>query len=364
MRTLTIVSERHTYPVIVGAGALSRLPGVLDEAGLGGRHIAIVTDDTVRQQPIAEALVTALQQSSSTYSFIEIPAGDAHKSLDTAVSVYGELLAIGFRRSDVIVALGGGVVGDLAGFVAATYMRGVPFIQVPTTLLAHDSALGGKVGVNLPQGKNLVGAFYPPKAVVFDTRALLSLPQRQWVNGMAEVIKHALIGDADLFATLEAQPLQKCPDAAVLEPILADAMQVKVNIVNADEHETGLRQVLNVGHTIGHAVEQCSDYELGHGEAIAIGLVLEADLAVMRGMLTMEARDRLVQLLLAHGLPIRPQERDFAEIAKRIQVDKKHGRRGWTFALPQAIGRVEVVSGVEEDEVRRVYQRALEGESA
>src|SRR5579875_2019122 len=129
MRTLTIVSERHTYPVIVGAGALSRLPGVLDEAGLGGRHIAIVTDDTVRKQPIAEELVTALEQGSFTYSFIEIPAGDAHKSLDTAVSVYGELLAIGFRRSDVIVALGGGVVGDLAGFVAATYMRGVPFIQ-------------------------------------------------------------------------------------------------------------------------------------------------------------------------------------------------------------------------------------------
>ncbi|WP_284198881.1 3-dehydroquinate synthase [Alicyclobacillus sacchari] len=340
---------------------MSQLPWALSEAGLDERRIAVITDDTVRQQPIAQELAHVLEQSSYDYSFVVIPAGDAHKSLDTAVYVYGELLTMGFRRGDVIVALGGGVVGDLAGFVAATYMRGVPFIQVPTTLLAHDSALGGKVGVNLPQGKNLVGAFYPPKTVVFDTRALLSLPERQWVNGMAEVIKHALIGDANLFAALEAQPLRECPDPTFLEPILADAMQVKVNVVNADEHEAGLRQVLNVGHTIGHAIEQCSHYELGHGEAIAIGLVLEADLAVMRGMLTMEARDRLVQLLRAHGLPIRPQERDFAEIAKRIQVDKKHGRRGWTFALPQAIGRVEVVTDIEEDEVRRVYERAFEG---
>src|SRR5579875_3443694 len=273
MNKLTVNAKSGSYPVFVGPNELAESPNRFREVGVQAEStIAIITDTNLFERGYAQTLSEALNRDGFRTVICTIKPGDESKSLASAEALYNQLLDAGVRRNGVVVALGGGVVGDLAGFVAATYQRGIRFIQMPTTLLAHDSALGGKVGVNLPQGKNLVGAFYPPKAVVFDTRALLSLPQRQWVNGMAEVIKHALIGDADLFATLEAQPLRQCPDAAVLEPILADAMQVKVNIVNADEHETGLRQVLNVGHTIGHAVEQCSDYELGHGEAIAIGL--------------------------------------------------------------------------------------------
>ncbi|WP_067618539.1 3-dehydroquinate synthase [Alicyclobacillus acidiphilus] len=363
MRTLTIRSQTHSYPVVVGEGVLEDIAERLKELGLGEAKVTVVTDNTVRTQPIARQLEAGLSSRSQPYQFVSVPAGDASKSLSVATDIYNQLIAFGMRRRDLIIALGGGVIGDLAGFVAATYLRGIPFIQAPTTLLAHDSALGGKVGVNLPQGKNLVGAFYPPRAVLFDTRAVLSLPARQWTNGMAEVIKHALIGNPKLFEQLEAKPLVSCPTPAELEPILADAMQVKVDVVNQDEHEQGLRQVLNVGHTIGHAIEQRSNYALGHGEAISIGLVLEAELAVRRNMFAATDRDRLRALLAAHGLPVAPPKDDFEQLAQLMAVDKKHGHGRWTFALPTEIGHVEIVSDVDRDEVQDIYRDAVEGKS-
>lgn len=363
MRTLTIQSQTHAYPVIVGDGLLGDVGEHLRALGLTSAKITVITDDVVKTLPIANALEEGLKAFSQPYQFVSVPSGDASKSLDVATRLYGDLISFGMRRRDLIIALGGGVIGDLAGFVAATYLRGIAFLQAPTTLLSHDSALGGKVGVNLPQGKNLIGAFYPPKAVLFDTRGMVSLPQRQWTNGMAEVIKHALIGNPELFGRLERAPLVRCPEPSLLESILSDAMQVKVDVVNQDEHETGLRQILNVGHTIGHAIEQRSHYALGHGEAISIGLALEADLAVHRGILSPADRDRLKHVLDAHGLPITPPTDEFEEIVRLIEVDKKHGRAKWTFALPTRIGEVQVFDDVSREEVERVYRDAKEGMS-
>ncbi|WP_367305744.1 3-dehydroquinate synthase [Alicyclobacillus acidocaldarius] len=360
MIRLWVQSSQGAYPVLVDAGARRFVPGLLQELGLAGRKIALITDEIVQRTAFTDELAGAVREVGREVFVLAFPAGDAHKSLATAVELYHGLLRRGFRRGDVILAVGGGVVGDLAGFVAATYMRGVPYVQVPTTLLAHDSAIGGKVGVNLEEGKNLVGAFYPPRAVLFDTEALCTLDARQWSNGMAEVIKHAIIADEILFEQLEANPLTGLGDPAAFVDIVARAMRVKVDVVNRDERETGLRQVLNVGHTVGHAVEQYSGYTLGHGEAVAIGLVVEAVIAARRGLLSPADAVRIAAVLERHGLPIRPPYADVEAVLRLMAVDKKHTHEGWTFALPTAIGRVEICK-VQPDEVRQAYEEVREG---
>ncbi|WP_206885248.1 3-dehydroquinate synthase [Alicyclobacillus mali (ex Roth et al. 2021)] len=360
MIRLDVRSAQGAYPVLVDAGARRLLPGLLQELGLADRKVAVITDEMVQKTAFARELVDALAKVGRGVFELAFPAGDAHKNLGTAVQIYHGLLRHGFRRGDVILAVGGGVVGDLAGFVAATYMRGVPYVQVPTTLLAHDSAIGGKVGVNLEEGKNLVGAFYPPRAVLFDTEALSTLDSRQWSNGMAEVIKHAIIADIILFDQLETNPVAGLGDPAEFVDVLARAMRVKVDVVNQDERETGLRQVLNVGHTVGHAVEQYSGYSLGHGEAVAIGLVVEAMIAARRGCLPEVDAARIAAVLARHALPTRPPYPDVDAVLRLIEVDKKHTHDGWTFALPAAIGRVEICK-VQPDEVRQAYEEAREG---
>lgn len=365
MRRLLVDSRTGSYPVVVGAGLLSTVADELERLLFSQKtKVTVITDDTVATLPLLKTVTDSLEASEFTYQVVKFPAGDASKSLDAASSIYPKLLSFGMRRSDVIIALGGGVVGDLAGFVAATYLRGIAFIQVPTTLLAHDSSIGGKVGVNLPEGKNLVGAFYPPRAVLFDLDALSFLPDRQWTNGMAEVIKHGLIADAELFDELEANPLVVYPGATSFEPILASAMQVKIDVVQADEREANRRQVLNLGHTIGHAIEQRSHYALGHGEAISIGMVLEAKLALERGLLSQSDAGRIRCVLQEHGLPVVPQKDDWVEIRRVMDVDKKHKDALWTFALPRRVGEVDIVSDVHPDEVQRVYEQAFEEEQA
>lgn len=362
MRTLQVQSSSGDYPVILGEDVLRDIGSHLTRFGFGTDvQVAVITDDKVATMPVATTLRDGLDRAGLKHAQMVVPEGDASKSLDMAATLYERLIVAGMRRKDVIVALGGGVIGDLAGFVAATYLRGIAFVQVPTTLLSHDSSIGGKVGVNLPQGKNLVGAFYPPRAVLFHLQALQSLPDRQWRNGMAEVIKHGIIANPELFSQLERNPLTSCPDASRLEPILADAMQVKIDVVSGDERELGKRQVLNVGHTIGHAIEQRSHYALGHGEAISIGLVLEAELAVRRGLLAQHAASRIKNVLSAHGLPTAPPKDDFSAIAQLMDVDKKHGSRNWTLALPVAIGAVEIFTDVSQTEVEEIYTEAMEG---
>ncbi|OFW76430.1 MAG: 3-dehydroquinate synthase [Alicyclobacillus sp. RIFOXYA1_FULL_53_8] len=257
------------------------------------------------------------------------------------------------------MALGGGVVGDLAGFVAATYLRGIRFIQMPTTLLAHDSSIGGKVGINLARGKNLVGAFHPPMAVLYDVSALHSLPPREWQNGMAEVIKHTIIGNPSLFERLEANPLPLFPGADAVEQWLAEAIQVKINVVEQDEFEQETRMWLNLGHTVGHAVEQVSHYRLGHGEAVAIGMRVEAEIAAARGWLSVTDKRRIIAVLDQHGLPIRPPEFLFDEIVDALQVDKKHTNAGWTFVLPKSIGEVAIARDVVRQELADAWEVSL-----
>ncbi|WAH35122.1 3-dehydroquinate synthase [Alicyclobacillus dauci] len=360
MRRIEVRSAAGTYPIMLGADVFTQAGSLVLELGFRrGTKVTIITDDTVASLPFADTVLTSLDEAGFVTQTLTVPAGDSSKSMDMAIDLYRGLLKFGMRRSDLVVALGGGVVGDLAGFVAATYLRGIAFVQAPTTLLAHDSSIGGKVGINLPEGKNLVGAFYPPRAVLYDLSALRYLPVRQWTNGMAEVIKHGIIANPELFANLEAKPLTECPLPDTLEPILAAAIQVKVDVVQADERESGRRQVLNVGHTIGHAIEQRSHYQLGHGEAISIGMVLETKLAQARNLLAQADALRIVSVLEAHGLPVRTPADEFSELRGLIDVDKKHGSALWTFALPVAIGDVRVVSDVRPEEVEAVYVQSL-----
>lgn len=355
-----VQSKSGVYPVVVSAGLLANVADELERL-LFTNHtkVTIITDGTVARLPLLNQVTASLEASGFVYQVLDVPAGDSSKSLEVANSLYGKLLSFGMRRSDVVLAVGGGVVGDLAGFIAATYLRGIAFVQAPTTLLAHDSSIGGKVGVNLPEGKNLVGAFYPPKAVLFDVDALSFLPERQWRNGMAEVIKHGIIGNPELFDELLQEPLTTYPGATEFEAILASAMQVKIDVVQEDEREANRRQVLNLGHTIGHAIEQRSHYALGHGEAIAIGMALEAQLAVHRGLLVSSESRRIVAALTAHQLPVSPPSDEWSAVRRVMDVDKKHKDALWTFALPQRIGDVVIVHDVHPDEVQRVYEAAL-----
>ncbi|MCL6515554.1 MAG: 3-dehydroquinate synthase [Alicyclobacillus sp.] len=350
------------YPVHIGTGLLARVGDLLGGSGVKpGVRALVVTDDHVASLGYADTVAESLAASGIPSSITRVPPGDATKSLAMTEHLYRELLRAGVQRDGLVVAVGGGVVGDLAGFAAATYQRGVRFVQVPTTLLAHDSSIGGKVGVNLAEAKNLVGAFHHPTAVIYDVATLASLPPREWRGGMAEVLKHGIIGDPDLFAALEAEPCATYPGSLAAERMVAQACQVKIRVVEADEHESALRMTLNLGHTFGHAVEHASGYRLNHGEAVAIGICLESHLAVRMGWLATAERDRVVEAFRRHGLPVTPPK-DIPSDAvwAALRLDKKHTHGGLTFALPRGIGRVEVARGVPETLVTAVWQEMEE----
>lgn len=357
---LSVRSSAGAYPVILGAQVLDRLGDHLESLTVQhDTRLFIVTDETVASLGYAERLVNACQARGYQATVAVVPPRDESKSLAMAESLYGKMLDAGLRRDGIVLALGGGVVGDLAGFVAATYLRGIRFIQMPTTLLAHDSSIGGKVGINLPRGKNLVGAFHQPMAVLYDVGTLESLPPREWQNGMAEVIKHTIIGNPSLFERLETNPVPLYPGNDAVEPWLAEAIQVKIDVVEQDEFEQETRMWLNLGHTVGHAVEQVSHYGLGHGEAIAIGMRVEAELAAARGWLSASDRQRIITVLDQHGLPIRPPEFPFDEVVAALQVDKKHTNSGWTFVLPKSIGQVVVARDVLHHELAQAWGVSL-----
>ncbi len=286
--------------------------------------------------------------------WLVIPAGEKSKTLATASQLYGRLTRLGVDRKSAILAFGGGVVGDLGGFVAATFLRGLPFYQVPTSLLAMvDSSIGGKVGVDLPEGKNLVGAFYPAEAILVDPNVLKTLPASEWSNGMAEVIKHALLDGEEHLARLEqldtAQP--------GLEFIYPNA-QVKMEVVARDPKEQGERAHLNLGHTLGHAFEQVSGYQLSHGQAVAIGLVGAVRLSRRVGLLEVDFEERLEKLLTRWGLPTcLDQDLGWPEVLEALRRDKKNLRGQLTFVLPQRVGRVSKVEGVEVSSVEEVYHQ-------
>jgi shikimate kinase/3-dehydroquinate synthase len=337
------------YDVRVQPGGLDALGAALKRRNLPG-PVALVTDENVGAIYMHRAL-KSLHEAGYTCQPVIIPAGEASKNVATVSFLWEAFLEIGLERGSPVVALGGGVVGDLAGFAAATYKRGVPWVVMPTTLLAMaDASLGGKTGADLAQGKNLVGAFHAPQLVLTDPQTLRTLPQEELRSGLAEVVKAGIIGDPDLFARC-ARGWEAL--AANWEEVVRRAMAVKIQVIEADPYEQGRRAALNLGHTIGHALEMLSGYELRHGEAVAIGMVVEARIAEAIGLAQQGLADETRAALGNLGLPTEiPNGMDRRRILEAMQVDKKRSRGRVRFALPVRIG--EVKTGIEIDDLEKV----------
>jgi 3-dehydroquinate synthase len=342
------------YHVEIGAGLLGRLDTLLDAAGLGPRRLVVSTP------PIWQLIQPLLAPAFARLQPVLLPDGERFKGLSTVARAYEAFVRAGADRGTVVVAVGGGVLGDMAGFAAATFLRGLPLVQVPTTLLAQvDSAIGGKVGVNLPQGKNLVGAFHRPRAVVADTDVLATLPRREFRAGLYEVVKYAVIESPSLFDSLEREmPSVFARAPEVVGRVVAECCRIKARVVSADEREAGERRILNFGHTAGHALEAVTKYRrFRHGEAVAYGMLAAAHLAVARKALAAADRDRLARLTAKMG-PLPPvADLDVGETLEAMRRDKKIVDGRLHFVLPTAIGAVSVVSDVSEDALADALRR-------
>ncbi|MEK3862464.1 3-dehydroquinate synthase [Paenibacillus sp. FSL H7-0716] len=356
MRTINVDLGDRSYPIHIGSGLLHNIGQYCAEAGLSTRSPLLVVSDSEVAPRYLPALEEALSQQGYTVVSHIMPAGEASKSLTVYEEVMTTAIQAGLDRNSAVLALGGGVVGDLAGFVAATYMRGIGFLQIPTTILAHDSSVGGKVAVNHPLAKNMVGAFYQPSLVLYDLDTLRTLPPRQVSSGLAEVVKHGLIMDKEFaYWCREHADELLALNAEALGYALERGCAIKAHVVANDEREHGLRAILNLGHTIGHAIEAVGGYGVFlHGEAIAIGMAGSALLAVKLG------RDRsiyedTVSMLSALSLPIQlPSEYDEEELMEAMMHDKKFKEGRMTFIVPDAIGAVSIVNDVQESLVREV----------
>ena len=329
------------YDVLVEPGGLAQLGRLLNERGLRG-PIAVVCDEHVAQY-YAKPVLNSLAEAGFVGQMLVIPAGEEFKTLETVAGLWRGFLSAGLDRKSTVVALGGGVVGDMAGFAASSFMRGCSWVVVPTTLLSMvDASLGGKTGFDLPEGKNLVGAFYPPRLVLADPKVLSTLPDEELRSGLAEVVKHGIISDPELFefcsSGYEAVKLD-------LTRVVRQAMGVKVRFIEQDPFEAGLRASLNLGHTVGHALEVVSHYRLRHGEAVAIGMVVEARLAERLGLtqVGIGIADRIKAVLTEIGLPTEvPPDLETANIIQAMKFDKKKERNVVNFALPVDIGSVRI----------------------
>jgi 3-dehydroquinate synthase len=340
------VVDAGTYRVTIGVGLRQELGGHV-AAVAPAHHYAIITDDDVAPHYAPAARAELARHGRVTVH--RMPAGEAHKTRGTWSRLTDDLLAAGCGRDTTVVALGGGVVGDVAGFVAATFMRGVPVVQCPTSLLAMiDASVGGKTGVDTAAGKNLVGAFHPPAAVLIDVDTLRTLPEAHRRAGLAEAIKHGVVADAAYFARVDSLlPVLLAGDATATIEVVARSVEIKAAVVRADERESGLRKTLNFGHTIGHALEHASGYALLHGEAVAVGMVLEARLAERIGVAERGIAAEIERVVRAAGLPSTvPTGLTAAAILDATKHDKKARAGAVAFALPAGIG---TMAGAERD---------------
>ena len=348
----------RSYRLIIGNGLLDALARRLKEEPLANRY-AIITDTTVA--PLwAGQLQGALRQYGLSAELFSFPAGEAHKTRETKEKLEDQLLQAGYGRDTAILALGGGVVGDVAGYVAATYMRGVPVIQIPTTTLSMaDSSIGGKTGVDTPYGKNLIGAFHHPVEVYMDMEVLRTLDERNYKAGMAELVKHGFIQDLEILDFVEAhkEEIQQ-RNPLVLESLFEKNCQVKNDVVSKDDQEKGLRQILNYGHTMGHAVELLSGFDRIHGECVSIGIVFAAQLACMKGLCSAEWVSRQQSILEGLGLPVCvPAALEAKDLIRLMKMDKKTRQGQIQFVLPVGPGKVQYGVPVSEEEIVRCLEK-------
>nr|MBF0223464.1 3-dehydroquinate synthase [Desulfobulbaceae bacterium] len=339
----------RSYPISISNGLLSGIGADLKARKIAKRFV-VVSDATVAGL-YGDQIVKSLSEAGFSPELVTFPAGEASKTMATVAMLASRLAQLGVDRKDGLLALGGGVTGDITGFLAASYMRGINFVQVPTTLLAQvDSSVGGKTGVDIPEGKNLVGAFYQPKAVYIDSLVLNSLPAGELLNGIAEVIKYGVIYDRAFFDYLdENRQLILALDLAVIEHVISKSCSIKADVVGKDEKESDLRRILNFGHTIGHAVEADSNYELGHGLAVAIGMVAACRLARMKKIFSAADAEKVEKLIAAFGLATEiPAGRDPGRLKGYLQTDKKTVAGKPFFVLPTQIGKVIITSDVDE----------------
>jgi 3-dehydroquinate synthase len=356
------------YDILLGDGVLAEVGQAMRSAGLRPGRCAVVSQPAIIAAQ-AERLVEGLREAGFDPVLIEMPNGEAHKTLATVAGLYDAFVAAGLDRRSPVVALGGGVVGDVAGFAAASYLRGVPFVQAPTSLLAMvDASVGGKTGVDLPQGKNLVGAFKQPALVAIDPETLKTLPSDEFRSGLAEVVKHGMIGDPGLFEAMEGRRGEVSSPSSARAPtpegggtpplpladMIARAVRVKVAVVQADPFEQGRRAALNLGHTFGHAFETLSGYQLRHGEAVSIGLAAAARLAARLDLCEPELVERVESLLGRLGLPIRTDGFAPEQVLAAMATDKKRAGSRLRFVLPRALGDVDVFDDVPDDDVLAV----------
>lgn len=360
MAELSLKLKERSYSILIAGGLLKSAGERL--AQLDPSAVLLVTNPTVGRLygPRVEA---SLKRAGLTAVTVQVPDTEEAKSVSQAQILWDRALEAGLDRRSAVLALGGGVVGDLAGFAAATYMRGIALVQAPTTLLAQvDSSVGGKTAVNLPRAKNIVGVFHQPALVLADLDTLDTLPPREIRSGLAEVIKYAVIAREDLFTYLEDNLnaiLNLNP--AVLEEVITRCCAIKAAVVEEDEREAGLRAVLNFGHTVGHALEAATSYaRFRHGEAVAIGMVAETAMAVRRGLAGEDLLRRLTRLIAAAGLPVAvPPDLRPEDLAPLMLLDKKNYRGGITMVLPRQTGDVEVVPGLTESEVLDLWPRTF-----
>ncbi|HLA85100.1 MAG TPA: 3-dehydroquinate synthase [Thermoguttaceae bacterium] len=358
METVRVELAERSYDIRIGTGNLPEAGEFL--ASLGDVSHAVILTDTNVQKPHAERVAESLAGHDFSVDLVAVDPGEPSKSVGLANGLWEGLLELGADRRSVVVAVGGGVVGDLAGFVAATYARGIRFLQIPTSLLAQvDSSVGGKVGVNLAEAKNMVGAFHQPIGVLVDTATLETLPRREYIAGLGEVVKYGVILDAELFDLLEAN-VQALLDQRhdLLVEVIARCCRLKADVVRRDEREeSGLRAVLNYGHTFGHAFETLAGYgTILHGEAVAMGMACAARLARRLGRVDDRFVQRQHDLLAALGLPLEPPKLDPESIVQSMTHDKKvaHGRL--RLVLPTRLGHVELVEDVAADDIRAAIE--------
>lgn len=343
MGKIRVELGRRGYDIVTGSGSLGDIGGALGETGSGGK-VAVVSNPTVFGL-YGDTVVGSLKKSGFEPVVVTVPDGEEHKSLLWVEHIVTEMLKAKLDRSSSVLALGGGVVGDMAGFAASVFMRGVRYVQVPTTLLAQvDSSVGGKTGVNHPLGKNLIGAFWQPLLVWVDVETLKTLPEREFLAGMAEVIKYGVIRDEDLFDLIcrNAGGIRGL-DPALLKDIIEKSCAIKAEVVAEDEREGGLRAILNYGHTVGHAIESVAGYgRLLHGEAVAVGMVLEARLSAEMGVLEHGAVDRIEELVSNYGLPVAlPEGVVGSALVDAMELDKKSLGGELRFVLPERVGSVK-----------------------